>query len=242
MRKKPRCIGSCWKLLTAFSFKEFFARIYQTLGLGLESAAHPPTDLSHALTPKPHPGPRCSFNAQISHGVKYPQLLPPPHKIHNLQLHCRERGGWWVKPTTLVVSTPHTSSNLHLPTLPLLLLSTSALLKVPFLHSFILICPHTSHAHHLCFRYPPKRYFSRTWISKENTCVGDDKVWWANYNHRLNGAITPERAAEGFVERLGPFSIKSTFSAFAFLQFWSENVILHHHLSPFSAAGSHSTH
>ena len=152
------------------------------------------------------------------------------------------KGGWWVKPTTLVVSTPHTSSNLHLPTLPLLLLSTSALLKVPFLHSFILICPHTSHAHHLCFRYPPKRYFSRTWISKENTCVGNDKVWWANYNHRLNGAITPERAAEGFVERLGPFSIKSTFSAFAFLQFWSENVILHHHLSPFSAAGSHSTH
>ena len=83
------------------------------------------------------------------------------------------KGGWWVKPTTLVVSTPHTSSNLHLPTLPLLLLSTSALLKVPFLHSFILICPHTSHAHHLCFRYPPKRYFSRTWISKENTCVGE---------------------------------------------------------------------
>ena len=96
MRKKPRFIGSCWKLLTAFSFQEFFARIYLTLGLGLESAAHPPTDLSHALTPKPHPGPRCSFNAQISHGVKYPQLLLPPHKIHNLQLHCRERGvdGW----------------------------------------------------------------------------------------------------------------------------------------------------
>ena len=38
---------------------------------------------------------RCSFNAQISHGVKYPQL---PHKIHNLQLG---RGGEeGVKPTT----------------------------------------------------------------------------------------------------------------------------------------------
>ena len=150
----------------------------------------------------------------------------------------RERGGWWVKPTTLVVSTPHTSSNLHLPTLPLLLLSTSALLKVPFLHSFILIC----HAHHFCFRYPPKKIFLPNMnIKGKYLCRWNDKVWWANYNHRLNGAITPERAAEGFVERLGPFSIKSTFSAFAFLQFWSENVILHHHLSPFSAAGSHST-
>ena len=69
-------------------------------------SAHPPTSLvlcesykcwaewihgTHApeSTP-PSPGRRCSFNARISHGVKYPhqllQLQTPPHKIHNLQL------------------------------------------------------------------------------------------------------------------------------------------------------------
>ena len=42
------------------------------------------------------PGRRCSFNARISHGVKYPhqllQLQTPPHKIHNLQL-LQAKGG-----------------------------------------------------------------------------------------------------------------------------------------------------
>ena len=44
----------------------------------------------------PSPGRRCSFNARISHGVKYPhqllQLQTPPHKIHNLQLLQGGRG------------------------------------------------------------------------------------------------------------------------------------------------------
>ena len=47
--------------------------------------------------PTPSPGRRCSFNARISHGVKYPhqllQLQTPPHKIHNLQLLQGGRGG-----------------------------------------------------------------------------------------------------------------------------------------------------
>ena len=65
--------------------------------------AHPPTSFTNVQhwaewihgthapesTP-PSPGRRCSFNARISHGVKYPhqllQLQTPPHKIHNLQL------------------------------------------------------------------------------------------------------------------------------------------------------------
>ena len=40
--------------------------------------------------------------------------------------------------------------------------------------------------------------------------------WWrrANYNHRLNGAITPE---EQLWKRLEPLSIKSSFTGFAFL-------------------------
>ena len=44
----------------------------------------------------PSPGRRCSFNARISHGVKYPhqllRLQTPPHKIHNLQL-LQAQGG-----------------------------------------------------------------------------------------------------------------------------------------------------
>ena len=41
--------------------------------------------------------------------------------------------------------------------------------------------------------------------------------WWrrANYNHRLNGAITPE---EQLWKRLEPLSIKSSFTGFAFLR------------------------
>ena len=76
-------------------------------------SAHPPTSLvlyesykcwaewihgTHAPESTPtSPGRRCSFNARISHGVKYPhqllQLQTPPHKIHNLQLLQGGRGG-----------------------------------------------------------------------------------------------------------------------------------------------------
>ena len=48
--------------------------------------SYQPTDPTCSYIEAQLGGPRCSFNAQISHGVKYPQL---PHKIHNLRLI------WW---------------------------------------------------------------------------------------------------------------------------------------------------
>ena len=53
MRKKPRFIGSCWKLLTAFSFKEFLPESTKLLDLAWSlQPTHPPT--SHMLL---HPSP-----------------------------------------------------------------------------------------------------------------------------------------------------------------------------------------
>ena len=97
MRKNLDALEVAENCLLLSHFKSFFlpeSTKLLVLAWSLQPT-HPPTS-PHALTPKPGPGPRCSFNAQISHGVKYPQLPPPPHKIHNLQLHYRERGvdGW----------------------------------------------------------------------------------------------------------------------------------------------------
>ena len=62
-----------------------------------------------------------------------------------------------------------------------------------------------------------QKYISPNVNVKWKTCLWNDKVWWANYNHRLNGAISPEKASS---QGLEPFSIKSTFRAFAFSQAW----------------------